>query len=418
MPIQGGEDPTLFLESLPYSSQWNVGPVNRDNLAATAYARVRQPYIARFRTVPVPATFAVGATNQSFLLPESLQVMLSCYLRIDLPEIPAAGVSGQPAGAQNMYRKFVGARILREVRVLSAGQQVMSCDFRDVMTDYLTNLERSAYESFVATHLGGRETAHKDARTILLPLPLWNSAIFARSHTGHLGAIPAAGFANNRLEFILDFADGRDLTTRATSPGAFASISVEIHEALMPSAALRAYARQNGNYSLISRAMRRLSTTDNALYTAAQASADTVVTFECASPAGSFEEIIIIAVKQGAGTIEAHDIDLFDYAIPTTMSLVCDSRNVRVLDKAKAELEMYSNGFTNNEDIVVPMRFCLGSHTRAYGSSSYCGAFAFDAISNVQVQLSFAEACYVRILGICKARYSITTTGEVRQSLR
>ena len=100
------------------------------------------------------------------------------------------------------------------------------------------------------------------------------------------------------------------------------------------------------------------------------------------------------------------------------MALICDSRNVRVLDQAKAQLEMFSNGFTNNEDIVVPMRFCLGSHTRAYGSSSYCGAFAFDAISNVQVQLTFAEACYVRILGICKARYSITTTGEVRQSLR
>ena len=43
MVIQGGEDPTLFLESLPYSAQWNVGPVNRDNLAATAYARSDNP---------------------------------------------------------------------------------------------------------------------------------------------------------------------------------------------------------------------------------------------------------------------------------------------------------------------------------------------------------------------------------------
>ena len=407
MVIQGGEDPTLFLESLPYSAQWNVGPVNRDNLAATAYARVRQPYIARFRTIPVPTNFAHTTNDCSFLLPESLQVLLSCYLRIDLPAL-----SG---GAH--YRKFVGARVLREVRVLSAGQQVFSCDYRDVMTDYLTNLERSAYESFCDTHLGGRvETA--DARTILVPLPLWNSAIFARSHTGHLGAIPAAGFANNRLEFILNCADSRDLTHDASVVAAFTTIQVECHEALMPSAALRAYARQNGNYSLISRAFRRLSTTDEQLYTAEQASAGTVVTFECASPAGSFEEIIIIAVRKASGTIAAHDIDLFDYATPTSMALICDSRNVRVLDKAKAELEMYSNGFTNNENIKVPVRFCLGSHTRAYGSSSYCGAMAFDAISNVQVQLSFAEACYVRILGICKARYSITTTGEVRQSLR
>jgi len=407
MVIQGGEDPTLFLESLPYSAQWNVGPVNRDNLAATAYARVRQPYIARFRTIPVPTNFAHTTTDCSFLLPESLQVLLSAYLRIDLPAL-ATGVH---------YRKFVGARVLREVRVLSAGQQVFSCDYRDVMTDYLTNLERSAYESFCDTHLGGREEK-EDARTILVPLPLWNSAIFARSHTGHLGAIPAAGFANNRLEFILNFADSRDLTTTGVVTPAFTTIQVECHEALMPSAALRAYARQNGNYSLISRAYRRLSTTDEQEYTATQASAGTVVTFECASPAGSFEEIIIVAVKKASGTLAGHNIDLFNYAVPTSMALICDSRNVRVLDKAKAELEMYSNGFTNNEDITVPMRFCLGSHTRAYGSSSYCGAMAFDAISNVQVQLSFAEACYVRVLGICKARYSITTTGEVRQSLR
>ena len=409
MVIQGGEDPTLFLESLPYSSQWNVGPVNRDNLAATAYARVRQPYIARFRTVPVSSSATVGAQNVSILLPESLQVMLSCYLRIDLPAL---------AGPAIFYRKFVGARILREVRILSAGQQVMACDFRDVMTDYLTNLERSAYESFCDTHLGGR-TETNAARTVLVPIPLWNSSIFARSHTGHLGCIPAAGFANNRLEFIFDFCDAKDLTTTGVDTGvSFSSVQMEIHEALMPSAAMRAYARQNGNYSLISRAMRRLGTTDNQEYTAAQAAAGTVVTFECASPAGSFEEIIIVAVKKNAGTLAAHDIDLFDYIQPTSMALVCDSRNVRVLDSAKAQLEMYSNGFTNNEDIVVPMRFCLGSHTRAYGSSSYCGAFAFDAVSNVQVQLSFAEACYVRILGICKARYSITTTGEVRQSLR
>ena len=239
MVIQGGEDPTLFLESLPYSSQWNVGPVNRDNLAATAYARVRQPYIARFRTIPLPASAVVGAKNVSILLPESLQVMLSCYLRIELPELTAGAT----------YRKFVGARILREIRVLSAGQQVMSCDFRDVMTDYLTNLERSAYESFVNTHLGGRATESATARTILLPIPLWNSAIFARSHTGHLGAIPAAGFANNRLEFILDFADSRDLTVNNSAVAAFSSITMEIHEALMPSSAMRAYARQNGNYS-------------------------------------------------------------------------------------------------------------------------------------------------------------------------
>merc|ERR1711969_175482 len=167
------------------------------------------------------------------------------------------------------------------------------------MTDYLTNLERSAYESFVDTHLGDRKAEHKDARTILVPLPLWNSAIFARSHTGHLGAIPAAGFANNRLEFILNFADSRDLTHDASVVAAFTTIQIECHEALMPSAALRAYARQNGNYSLISRAYRRLSTTDEQLYTAEQASAGTVVTFECASPAGSFEEIIIVAVKKG-----------------------------------------------------------------------------------------------------------------------
>ena len=410
MVIQGGEDPTLFLESLPYSSQWNVGPVNRDNLAATAYARVRQPYIARFRTIPLPASAVIGAKNVSILLPESLQVMLSCYLRIELA----------PCTGSATYRKFVGARILRDVRILSAGQQVMSCDFRDVMVDYLTNLERSAYESFVDTHLGGRATEHAAARTILLPIPLWNSAIFARSHTGHLGAIPAAGFSNNRLEFILDFADARDLTVDHSAAPAFTSITMEIHEALMPSSAMRAYARQNGNYSLISRAMRRLGTTDNQLYTEAQAAAEAVVTFECASPAGSFEEIIIMAVRKDAAInlLASHNVDLFVFEKPTSMSLVCDSRNVRVLDKAKAELEMYSNGFTNNEDIVVPIRFCLGSHTRAYGSSSYCGAFAFDAISNVQVQLSFDHACFVRILGICKARYSITTTGEVRQSLR
>ena len=64
MVILSGEDPTIYLESLPFSNHWAVGPVNRDNLAATAYARVRQPYIARFRTIPVPPNFA-HTTNDS-----------------------------------------------------------------------------------------------------------------------------------------------------------------------------------------------------------------------------------------------------------------------------------------------------------------------------------------------------------------
>ena len=393
MVIQGGEDPTLFLESLPYSAQWNVGPVNRDNLAATAYARVRQPYIARFRTIPVPTNFAHTTSDCSFLLPESLQVLLSAYLRIDLPAL-ATGVH---------YRKFGGARVLREVRVLSVGQQVFSCDYRDVMTDYLTNLERSAYESFCDTHLGGRDEK-EDARTILVPLPLWNSAIFARSHTGHLGAIPAAGFANNRLEFIINFADSRDLTTTGVVTPAFTTIQVECHEALMPSAALRAYARQNGNYSLISRAFRRLNNVDNE------------VAISLNAPGGAYEEIIIAAVKQGNANLD--QIDMFDYVVPTEMALVCDSRNVRTLDGAQAAIEQFANGFPSTADIKTPIRFCLGTHTRAYGSNSYSGAFSFDAISNVTVKLKFAEAVFVRILGICKARYSIAANGEVTQSLR
>ena len=401
MVILSGEDPTAYIESLPFSNQWAVGPVNRDSLQATAYARVRQPYIGRFRTVPVnTATFVVGGKNATFLLPESLQTVLGLFLRVDL-----AVVSGTA-----LYRIMPGMRLIRNVRILSAGQQVMECDMRDVMTDFLTNLEEQAYESFCDTHLGGR-TATNVARTLLIPIPLWNSNIFTRSHLGHLGALPCAGFGNNRLEIQIDFAAAESLTDTGVGAPAFTKVEMELYEAIMPAAAQRSYANQNGNYSLISRAFRRLSNSDNV-----SVAANTEVSIDCNAPGGAYEEIVICAVKQGGGNID--HIDMFDYVQPSEMALVCDSRNVRTLDNAQANLEQFCNGFTSTADIKTPIRFCLGTHTRAYGSSSYSGAFSFDAISNVTIKLKFAEAVFVRILGICKARYTISANGEVRQALR
>ena len=402
MVILSGEDPTAYIESLPFSNQWAVGPVNRDSLQATAYARVRQPYIGRFRTVPVnTATFVVGGKNATFLLPESLQTVLGLFLRVDLDTV---------AGGAAVYRKIPGMRLIRQVRILSAGQQVMECDMRDVMTDFLTNLEEQAYESFCDTHLGGR-TATNVARTLLIPVPLWNSNIFTRSHLGHLGALPCAGFGNNRLEIQIDFASAESLSTTGYAVGAFTKVEMELYEAIMPAAAQRSYANQNGNYSLISRAFRRLSNSDNI-----SVAANTEVSIDCNAPGGAYEEIVIAAVKQGGGDL--NEIDMFDYVQPTEMALVCDSRNVRTLDNAQANLEQFCNGFTSTADIKTPIRFCLGTHTRAYGSSSYSGAFSFDAISNVTIKLKFAEAVFVRVLGICKARYTISANGEVRQALR
>ena len=402
MVILSGEDPTAYIEALPFSNHWAVGAVNRDSLQASAYARVRQPFIGRFRTVPVANTFTIGTKNATFLLPESLQTVLGLYLRVPLAAIAASNVT---------YRKIPGMRVLRQVRILSAGQQVLECDMRDVLTDYLTNLEEQVYESFCDTHLGGR-TASATGATVLIPVPIWNSAIFSRSHLGHMGALPAAGFGNNRLEIQFDFAAATSLTNTAVAAPAFASAcEMEIHEAVMPAAAQRAYANQNGKYSLISRAFRRLNNVDNV---AVASGAEVAISLN--APGGAYEEIIIAAVKQGDANLD--HIDMFDYVVPTEMALVCDSRNVRTLSNSQALLEQYTNGFTSTADIKTPIRFCLGTHTRAYGSNSYSGAFSFDAISNVTVKLKFSEAVFVRILGICKARYSIAANGEVTQSLR
>ena len=402
MVILSGEDPTAYIEALPFSNHWAVGAVNRDSLQASAYARVRQPFIGRFRTVPVASTFTIGTKNATFLLPESLQTVLGLYLKVPLAAISTSGVT---------YKKIPGMRVLRQVRILSAGQQVLECDMRDVLTDYLTNLEEQVYESFCDTHLGGR-TASASATTVLIPVPIWNSQIFSRSHLGHMGALPAAGFGNNRLEIQFDFAAATGLTNTGAAAPAFASAcEMEIHEAVMPAAAQRAYANQNGKYSLISRAFRRLNNVDNV---AVASGAEVAISLN--APGGAYEEIIIAAVKQGDANLD--HIDMFDYVVPTEMALVCDSRNVRTLTNSQALLEQYTNGFTSTADIKTPIRFCLGTHTRAYGSNSYSGAFSFDAISNVTVKLKFAEAVFVRILGICKARYSIAANGEVTQSLR
>ena len=93
----------------------------------------------------------------------------SMYLKVDVP---------QNAGAA-AFKDYMGLYIMKEFKILSAGQEVYTCNVQDFLVDYLESLSDEAVLRFSDTYLGHQATADDTARTVLIPsycptAPIWD----------------------------------------------------------------------------------------------------------------------------------------------------------------------------------------------------------------------------------------------------
>ena len=176
------------------------------------------------------------------------------------------------------------------------------------------------------------------------------------------------------------------------------------------------YSDLRGNYSIINRRFTEL-TNDYQTYTAAQATAGTVVRWTASQPQGVVSEIQVIAVSDAASDKDRNELSAKDYVRPNLIRVTAASVIQRELDgKHKIDIELWSQGFCAPKDFPHPGRMCFASHC-GESSHAYTGGYNMTLASNVDFEVRFPEAVKWRLFAVQYQRTTINALGQVQAHL-
>ena len=97
---------------------FNTGPVVDDKLAPVTYGRIKTLFGHTWREEQLSTNFDWNSDSFSVYLPESLYVVSSIYLKINLPAIGSSGV----------YKPFPGIYCLKNIRLMSNGTELYTAE--------------------------------------------------------------------------------------------------------------------------------------------------------------------------------------------------------------------------------------------------------------------------------------------------
>ena len=185
------ENPAQIIRSWGLQGSFASGSVVQDKLVPARFTRIRTPFLQTWREETLNSSLDWGASHFSFYMPESLRVISSMFLKIELPAISGSD-----------YKVNPGLYAVNTIRFLSAGQEAYHCDVSQYLRDYLESLSDEHYGPFTKTYLGNTGAAVSGAaRTLLIPILLPNSAYMNRSGSNTRGrGIWPCLTGNNRLE--------------------------------------------------------------------------------------------------------------------------------------------------------------------------------------------------------------------------
>ncbi len=234
--------------SFSNQGSWNTGNVLKDDLTPGSWGRIATPYATRFRKIPTdtPITIPQTAANEAFhhfYLPESLYLHSpTLYLQCKLPALSAG----------NTYVDNVGLHILKSLVFLSGGQTVYQIDDvrRHMWPDYINSLGTQQKATFLATMFGGAGSG--DARTVMVPVPLFSSAYYCRGgYQNPHGAWPAQSFRGQRIEIQIKIANTTEWVATGAGPTDFVEPPKIVVKEIYPTQAkISALANQRGTFSL------------------------------------------------------------------------------------------------------------------------------------------------------------------------
>ena len=392
------ENPSQIIRSWGLTKNFAAGPTTVDKLVPPTYGKVRTPFVQTWREETVSSNLDWGSQNFSYYLPESLRVISSMFLRIECPAI----------GSSDNFKPYAGMYAVQTVRLLSAGQEVYTCDVGAFLRDYCESLSNEELEAFGRIYLGHTDPS-LTKRSFIIPILLPNSAYMQRhGHNTRGSGIWPCFTAQNRLEVQITLNPSTFVSTGSNVPGSIAgACSIMMHQVDMSSADVLRYSDLRGTYSLINRRFTELTSG----WTAANTS---VQKWTNSQPVGCVTEVFIIAVPSGTSEAER---DISEVVLPTQFKVVADSVTQKDLNNAdKIQMELYSNGFTANSEFNNCARLCFASHA-AESTHHYSGGYNMQLASNVSFEFKFAENVDYRLYAVQLQRCSIDSLGLIRASL-
>ena len=395
------ENPQNLIRSWNLQSTFSAGPVQEDKLVPPDFGRIRTPFVHTWREQSLSNNLDWGSQRFSISLPESLRVVSSVYLKIDVPANSNAAA----------FKKYVGIYAVRECKILSAGQEVYTCNVGDFLTDYMESLDNEHLKRFAECYFGHQDTPDATARTILVPLLLPNSAYMGRAGNSRGHGIFPCFLGQNRLEIQITMNEAKYLSSSATEepPSISGACSLMYHQVEMTSSNILKYSDLRGAYSIITRRF-----TDLTSGWQEYANANVVQAETNSQPQGTVTEVILIAVPNEA---DESRHDRTQYILPTSFKVSADSVDQKVLDTSyKVKAELWSNGFAPPAAFKSPGRLCFAAHA-SQADHLYSGGYNMKLASNIKFEFSFAVACRYRLVAVQLQRVKIDSLGLVKSYL-
>ena len=165
------ENPQNIIRSWNVQTNFSGGPVTYNKLVPPKYGRIMYNYVQTWREVQAGlGDLDWGAKYFSFYLPKAIRVLGAMYLRIQLPAIGGA-----------TYKPYPGLYPIKTIRIMSGGQQVYVAPYTLFPADHMQSLTEHCAKEFGKCYLGYETVASGDARDIMCPIMLPNSAYMDRA---------------------------------------------------------------------------------------------------------------------------------------------------------------------------------------------------------------------------------------------
>ena len=399
------ENPANIIRSWNVQTAFSGGPVTYNKLVPPKYGRIMYNYVQTWREVHAGlGELDWGSEYFSFYLPKAIRVLGAMYLRIQLPAISGAN-----------YKPYPGLYPIKDIRIMSGGQQVYNAPYTLFLADHMQSLTEHCAKEFGKTYLGYEAVASGDARDIMCPILLPNSAYMDRagpSTRGH-GIFPAV-MENNRLEIQLTMNPGNYLTSdNAVSVGSIKSLcSYMFHEVRTTNDKQAILQDKRGLYSIVNRRFTEL-TSGWTVYPPTSKSVGDVAVYNINQPQGIVTETMLIAVAENAN----EDRHTVAYIKPTTFKITADSEIQKNLDtQSKVDAELWTNGFCPPPDFPNPGRLCFAAHF-ASTPHTYSGGYNQRLASKIQYDFTFGVAWRYKLVAVQLQRVEIDASGLMTASL-
>ena len=395
------ENPQNIIRSWNVQTAFSGGPVTYNKLVPPKYGRIMYNYVQTWREVNAGlGDLDWGAEYFSFYLPKGIRILGAMYLRIQLPAISGA-----------TYKPYPGLYPIKDIRIMSGGQQVYLAPYTMFLADHMQSLTEHCAKEFGKTYLGYESAASGDARDIMCPILLPNSAYMDRagpSTRGH-GIFPAV-MENNRVEIQLTLHSGKYLTSdTSVAVGSIkGKCSYMFHEVRTTAEKQAILQDKRGLYSIVNRRFTELTSgwTHYAV-------ANVVAVWNINQPQGIVTETMLLAVADTAD----EDRHTVQYIKPTSFKIIADSEVQKNLDtKNKIDAELWTNGFCPPPDFPNPGRLCFAAHV-ASTPHTYSGGYNQRLASNIQYEFTFDQAVRYKLVAVQLQRVEIDAAGKMTASL-